>query len=299
LLQLLGGTTCINRSVPLPCTNCYIGAITPNLVYADGSVANFDTGPMLHHMVLMSRARGDLSCPKNLFGGPIQQLGFLLGGNERIFASGNERTVMDMTAQNYGYQVGSNDKWMLITDLMNMGTTSKTVYLQFTFKYATSGVLPVKPLWLDIDNCNDSELSMPAGYVDTHKDWTSTISGTVVKMGGHGHGESLATSVQNVSTGAYYCTSRAGYMFDSMEQPGPGPGTPGHPVAAVAHQANDPIYMDPRTMGGMMAMDVVESQEVCTPNMTITAGQKMRIHQTYNEMEADPDNMGIMVGFIR
>ncbi|MBF6599657.1 MAG: hypothetical protein IVW36_04015 [Dehalococcoidia bacterium] len=299
VLQLLGGATCVNRTVQLPCTNCYIGSITPNLVYANGSAANMDTGPMLHHMVLMSRARSDLSCPKNLFGGPIQQMGALLGGNERIFASGNERTVMDMTAQNYGYQVGSSDKWMLITDLMNMSSTDKTVYLQFTFKYATSGVTPVKPLWLDIDNCQDSELAMGAGYSDTHKDWTSTITGTVVEMGGHGHGEALATAVQNVNTGAYYCTSVAGYHFDSMDFPGPGPGTAGHPATAIAWPDSAPIYSDPRTAGGKDAMDVVESQTVCQPNMAITAGQVMRIHQTYNEMASDPNNMGIMVGFIK
>lgn len=299
LLQLLGGATCINRTVPLPCTNCYIGSITPNLVYADGTTANFDTGPMLHHMVLLSRARGDLSCPKNLFGGPIQQLGALLGGNERIFASGNERTVMDMTAQNYGYQVGSSDKWYLITDLMNMSSSSKTVYLQFTFTYATSGVTPVKPLWLDIDNCQDSQLATPAGYSDSHKDWKSNISGTIVFSGGHGHGEALATSTQNLSTGAYYCTSVAGYHYDSMDFPGPGPGTAGHPASAISWQDNAPLYSDPRTAGGKDAMDVVESQSVCQPNMTITSGQTIRIHQTYNEMASDPDNMGIMISFIR
>ncbi len=299
LLQLLGGATCINRSVPLPCTNCYIGAIIPNLVYQDGSTANFDTGVMLHHMVLLSRARSDLSCPSNLFGGPIQQLGALLGGNERIFAAGNERTVMDLTDRNYGYRVGSSDKWYLITDLMNMSTRSQTVYLEFTFKWATSGVTPVRPLWLDIDNCNDSELAMPAGYTDAHKDWRSTISGTIVGMGGHVHGEGISISVQNRSTGAYYCTSVAGYHEMSMERPGPGAGTPGHPTDHIVHMDDDPIYQDPRTAGGKMAHDVVESMTTCEPDMPISKGQYLRVHAQYNQMESDPDNMGIVVAFIK
>jgi len=299
LLQLLGGATCINRTVPLPCTNCYIGAIIPNMVYGDGSVANFDTGPMLHHMVLASRARGDLTCPKNLFGGPIQQLGTLLGGNERIFASGNERTIMDFTASELGYRVNSGDKWFLITDLMNMSASSKTVYLDFTFKYTTATVTPVKPLWFDIDQCQDSELPMAAGYSDTHKDWTASVSGTLVTAGGHGHGEAISTSLQNLSTGAYPCTSIAGYNVDSMERPGPGAGTAGHPTDEVVHQNNDPIYMDPRTMGGMMAMDVVESQTVCNISASFSAGQKLRIHQQYNQMASDPDNMGIMIAYFR
>jgi hypothetical protein len=299
LLQLLGGATCINRSVPKPCDGCYIGAIIPNLVYADGTPANMDTGITLHHMVLLSRARGDLSCPKNLFGGPIQQLGALLGGNERLFASGNERTVADITAGEYGYRVNSGDKWYLITDLMNMAPTSQTVYLDFTFKWTTGSVTPVRPLWLDIDNCQDSEISMPAGYSDSHKDWKSTISGTMVFAGGHGHGEAISTSAQNLSSGQYYCTSRAGYYVDSMERPGPGAGTAGHPADEVVHMDGDPIYSDPRTAGGMMAMDLVESQQTCAPNMTITSGQTIRIHQQYNQAASDPDNMGIMIAFIR
>lgn len=299
LLQLLGGATCINRSVPLPCTNCYIGAIIPNLVYADGTTANFDTGPMLHHMVLLSRARSDLSCPSNLFGGPIQQLGALLGGNERIFAAGNERTAMDLTDRNYGYRVGSTDKWYLITDLMNMSMTTKTVYLEFTFKWATTGVTPVRPLWLDIDNCNDSELPMPAGYTDAHKDWRATISGTIVAMGGHVHGEGISISAQNRSTGAYYCTSVAGYHEMSMERPGPGAGTAGHPADHIVHMDDDPIYQDPRTAGGKMAHDVAESMTTCEPNMAISKGQYIRVHTQYNQMQSDPDNMGIMIAYIR
>lgn len=300
LLQLIGGATCVNRSVPLPCTNCYIGSITPNLVYADGTTANHDTGPMLHHMVLGSRARGDLTCPKNLFGGPVQQLGALLGGNERIFAAGNERTTMDLTAGNYGYRINSGDKWFLITDLMNMSSTSKTVYLEFTFKYATSGVTPVRPLWFDIDQCQDSELPMNPGYSDTHKDWRATVSGTIVAAGGHGHGEAISTSLQNRATGAYPCTSIAGYHEMSMERPGPGAGTAGHPADEVVHMDDDPIYMDPRTMGGMHAMDVVESQTVCNPiNASFSSGQYLRIHQQYNQMESDPDNMGIMIAYFR
>lgn len=299
LLQLLGGVECINRTVPLPCNSCYIGAIIPNLVYADGSTANADTGAMLHHMVLFTRARGDPTCPPNLFGGPIQQLGALMGGNERIFASGNERTIMDMTDDNYGVWVGSSYKWMLITDLMNMSMMEQTIYLEFTFKWKSSGPTAVRPLWFDIDNCQDSELSMGPGYSDTHKDWRATFSGTIVEIGGHGHGEAISTSLGNQSTGQYYCASVAGYHYLSMERPRPGAGTAGHPADHNVHYDDDPIYMDPRTMGGMHAHDVVESQTVCEPNISFSRYQYLRIHQQYNQMGSDPDNMGIMVAYAR
>jgi hypothetical protein len=256
---------------------------------------------MLHHMVLLSRARSDKTCPSNLFGAPIQQLGALLGGNERVFASGNERTIMNIRQTgDYGYGVNSGDKWYLITDLMNMSDTSKTIYLEFKFTYTYNTITSAKPLWFDIDNCQDSELSMGPGYSDTHKDWTSTVSGTFIAAGGHGHGEAISTSLQNVSKGTYVCTSIAGYHEMSMERPGPGAGTTGHPADEIVHMDGDPIYMDPRTMGGMHAMDVVESQTVCNGiNQTFSSGQRLRIHQQYNQMESDPDNMGIMIAYYR
>jgi hypothetical protein len=35
--------------VARPCVDCHIIAFTPNLVYGDGTAANMNTGPMLHH----------------------------------------------------------------------------------------------------------------------------------------------------------------------------------------------------------------------------------------------------------
>jgi hypothetical protein len=40
----------------------------PDLVYGDGSRANMDTGPMLHHMVLTSQFRRDATCGSTLLG---------------------------------------------------------------------------------------------------------------------------------------------------------------------------------------------------------------------------------------
>jgi hypothetical protein len=37
--------------VKRPCSECFITGFTPNLVYADGSTATMDQGPMLHHAV--------------------------------------------------------------------------------------------------------------------------------------------------------------------------------------------------------------------------------------------------------
>jgi hypothetical protein len=46
-------------AVQRPCSDCFITAFKPDLVYADGTRANMDTGPMLHHAVWTSQWRGD------------------------------------------------------------------------------------------------------------------------------------------------------------------------------------------------------------------------------------------------
>ena len=68
--------------VARPCVDCHITGFKPDLVYADGTRANMDSGPMLHHMVLTSQWRSDATCAGSWLG---------LAG-ERFFASGNERT---------------------------------------------------------------------------------------------------------------------------------------------------------------------------------------------------------------
>jgi len=158
----------LNLWVSKPCSNCTITSMTPNLVYPDGTRANADTGAILHHMVLASQFRSDPTCSGNLLG---------LAG-ERFFASGNERTVIRFPS-GYGYRVRFLDQWNLIYDLMNMDTAPQTVYIEMTFTYLSGQTLePVRPVWLDIDQCGDSEYSIPAGESDTHWDWTVNVPGT-------------------------------------------------------------------------------------------------------------------------
>src|SRR4030095_14655697 len=43
--------------VTRPCVDCHITGFKPDLVYADGTKATMETGPMLHHLVLTSQWR--------------------------------------------------------------------------------------------------------------------------------------------------------------------------------------------------------------------------------------------------
>jgi hypothetical protein len=238
--------------VKRPCADCYITSFEPDLVYADGTPANLDTGPMLHHAVFTSQWRSDATCSGTLLG---------LAG-ERFFASGNERTAVDFPS-GYGYRVRWYDSWNMLVDLMNHSTTSKTVYVRVTYKFRPSweSVKPVKPVWLDIDQCRDSEYSIPAGFSDTHRDWRVNVPGTVVSMLGHVHGHGIAVEATNESRGGQsICRSTA---------------TP-----------------DPTDTHSILEMST------CTPMKRVAYGETVRLHSEYQSTHAATDVMGIMLGYI-
>jgi hypothetical protein len=240
--------------VARPCVDCHITAFKPDLVYGDGTRANLDSGPMLHHAVFTSQWRRDATCSNSWLG---------LAG-ERFFASGNERTAIAFPA-GYGYRVRYYDSWNLLVDLMNHSTTSKSVYVQVTYTTRPSweSVQRLRPVWLDIDQCGDSEYSIPAGYSDTHRDWTVNVPGKVVAMLGHVHGHGIAVEATNESRGgASICRSKA--------------------------------TLDPTDVHSVLSMST------CTgdPIATIRQGETVRLHSEYLSAHAADDVMGIMLGYI-
>src|SRR5215207_4624849 len=157
-------------AVKRPCSDCYITKLTPDLIDADtGQSTNMDDGPMLHHAVWTSQWRSDATCSGTWLG---------LAG-QRFFASGNERSVVDFP-YGYGYRVRWYDSWNMLVDLMNHSTSAKTVYVRLTVETRPSwaSVQSVRPVWLDIDQCGDSEYDIPySGFSDTHpaSDWAVNV----------------------------------------------------------------------------------------------------------------------------
>lgn len=258
----------IVSNIAKPCTGCTIIGVTPNLVYTDGTTANINTGPMLHHAAFAAQSSGksDVTCGSS---GPG-----LLG--ERFFASGNERTAVDLTSLPYGYKVNSTETWNMIIDLANWEVTSKTVKLKMTYKYATgtdaTSRSALRPVWLDEDGCSmDSLISVPEGLSDTHYDWKATVGGKLIAAAGHIHDHGVNVELTNKSAGeSLLCNSVAGYGGAGYETP------------------------DGRKH--------VSSMNVCTGNpiATVTKGETLRLHTIYNvpagHMAVD-DAMGIMIAY--
>lgn len=186
----------IALNVEKPCTNCYITGFKPNLVYADGSNANINTGPMLHHVVVFNSRERDTVC----------------SGSRRVMSSGNERMESVFPA-GYGFRINSSDRWMLLYDLMNHGHEEKQVFIQFTFTYERawgSRIKPVTPIWMDAGGCARSAWDVTPGEPsERSRTWQSTISGELVHMRGHLHHAGITVKTENTSTGELLCRSDA------------------------------------------------------------------------------------------
>lgn len=244
----------VSFGVPRPCIDCYITSFTPDLVYLDGSSATMDSGAMLHHMVLTSQFARDATCGDS----PLALLG------QRFFAAGDERTVISFP-EGYGYKVNWFDSWNLVVELMNHTPDVQMVFVEVTVTYRPSWepVKPVTPVWLDIDPCGDSEYSIPAGFSDTHWDWTVNVPGTVVSAAGHVHGHGIAVEATNESRGGTsICRSEA--TLDPMDT---------HRVLAMGTCVGDPLA-------------------------TLRRGQTVRLHSEYQSSHAADDVMGIMLLYI-
>ena len=249
-------------NIAKPCTNCSIVGARPALVYADGSSANLDTGPMLHHAVFSAKGKGkaDATC----------------GGAERFFASGNERTPLDVSALPYGYGVGKADSWSLLIELMNWATEAKTVSMQVTWTYATgtdaTSRKPIRPTWHGSDVCGLAEFAAPFGFSDTHFDSTAPLSGAVISTIGHVHDHGVSVETTNETRGTSICTSTAA----TGETPG---------------------YVTPDGRRHVSSL----TQCTADPVARVARGDLLQVHATYNVPaghHAVEDAMGIMILYV-
>src|SRR3954468_24440428 len=98
-----------------------------------------------------------------------------------------------MNTTNIGYPVYSKDRFGLITDLMNMNPTAKTVYLTMYYDYIDghpAHFKEVKPVWFDVAQCGISEVNgrTPGAKFNINAGaWRANFDGEVLQAGGHLH----------------------------------------------------------------------------------------------------------------
>ncbi len=253
--------------VQKPCGDCYITGMTADLVYADGRRAGWSTDTQLHHMVLFNQSwgRSDATCGNSF-------LGFL---GQRFFASGDERTPI-IAPPGYGYRVGLFDSWHMIWELANHNSTPQNnLYISMKWNWvpaSTPGMRNVEPVWLDLNQCGTSHVSLPAGPSQRSYTWTVNRPGRVIGTGGHIHDGGIDIPLRNDTTGQLICNSTATY-------------------------GGDPLYTGHHSDAHLSGMST------CTgtrdrPVTTLTNGQRVTITGRYNMPAAVTDQMGIVLLYI-
>jgi hypothetical protein len=239
-----------------PCNNCMITKFQAGLIHMDGTSANLDTGLMLHHMVLLNGGHGertkDATCGNNPLSLPHVDVKTVSATTERIWSSGNERTIGDLTQSDkskYGYYVGPKDKFGLITELMNMNMDKQEAYLTLTYEYVEGLPGPdwtmVKPIWLDVNQCSTSEVSWPGAkekkpeqkFSLTAKDWKFNFAGRLHGAAGHIH--DAGTDVEMIVNGKTVCDSKFLYgtkpEFTEKTDPSMGTNATGNAMGGMKH----------------------------------------------------------------
>ncbi len=140
-LQIKSGQNHIQFSggkVLKPKVDGWIVGITPNLRLLDGTVPAVDV-LHLHHAVWINNSRTDMTS----------------GGGQRFFAVGEEKTALALP-KGYGYKHRASDQWFLsymIHDLVAQPFTVRLTYdITFIPAKNTKPLIPVSPIWMDIQN---------------------------------------------------------------------------------------------------------------------------------------------------
>jgi plastocyanin len=192
-LILLGPVT-----IEKPGYDGYITRFSPNLVRADGTVPPVDV-IHLHHGVWVNSSRTDATT----------------GGSERMFASGEEKTVVEFPA-GYGYFSKGSDFWVMNYMVHNQTATPENVWITYDVDFVPAGtdaankLKPVRPIWMDVQNASAYpvyDVKRGSGLDGRHtypdetpgaprkNEWTVDRDGTLVAALGHVHPGGLYTDL--------------------------------------------------------------------------------------------------------
>lgn len=290
--QMMGpamGMATFSQYIDPPCNaGTFITKIQAQLVYSDGSTANYNTNAMLHHVMFYNANVPDLVCPDTEV--------------ERVFASGNERTRLELPT-GFGYEIKAGTQWWMAGDLMNLGNVDQQVYLEIeafcSDSFPDRPLTPVRPLWLDEGGCSDtSDFNVPAGFSETTADWKSTVSGVIVSVGGHVHDYGISVSTEDLDSHEIIVTNRAAYAKESPFFPPPVvSGGFGHPGRARALSWYTLPKADPAYEGHIQHIEFKNAW------FYLEMGHTLRLYARYDVPQevapnGIPNVMGIQLAYI-
>jgi hypothetical protein len=155
----------------------------------------------------------------------------------------------------------------MLVELMNHDTASaKSVYVQITYTYRPvwEAVRGVKPVWLDIDQCGDSEYSIDPVWDEATWDWRVNVPGKVVFGVGHVHGHGVAVEAKKITPSQEISICRSNATLDPMDA---------HRVLAMSSCSGDPLAV-------------------------LQQGEIVRLYSWYQSPHPADDVMGIMLLYV-
>jgi len=188
-----------------PSEDGWITHITPNLVYADGSIPS-SSKIMFHHGVWINSGTG-----------------------EQFYATGEEKTDL-ILPPGYGYRYKRSDGWSLNHMIHNLVPEPTTLYITYTVDFipdtspAAQGIKPVRTIWTDVQNGSgypvfdvlrdsggaDGEFTYPQDDPNAYSpggernEVTIPQDGVLVATTGHVHTGGLSTNLYLKRPGASY-----------------------------------------------------------------------------------------------
>jgi plastocyanin len=238
---------------------------------------------MLHHIVFLNLGssfgeKRDPTCGSAFTGWDSRSL--LPNAAERFYAAGEERARMSLPP-GHGYPIAKDETWLMTYMLMNHRSKVDRAYIQYEVTVDTApGVTPVKPFWLDVENCqSDPVYDVPGGGKRgaTHRRsfvWNVPEAGRIVAGGGHVHGGG-----KNLTLRRPDCSDRRVYTSRPVWG---GPRHPFYNVRPVLHEPG-PIHMT----GFRSARGV-----------PVAAGERVVLDSNYDAARPHTRVMGIFVLFL-
>jgi plastocyanin len=201
-------TIALGPNTERPPGDGFVIRMKPDLERSDGTVPDVDVIHLHHGVWLNSSARDATG-----------------GGNERFFASGEEKTIFALPP-GYGYPVRAGDRWLMNHMIHNLTPRQDEVWITYEFDWVPAGsdlgrqLKPVRPIWMDVQNGSaypvfdvhrgaggDGALTYPDEAPNAYgegrrkNEWTVDRDGTLVTGAGHLHPGGLHTDLELVRPG--------------------------------------------------------------------------------------------------
>jgi hypothetical protein len=226
---------------------------------------------MLHHVAFVNWGRTN---------GDKHQYYCHEGEKERFYGTGEEDESM-VLPPGYGYHVRGNDRWYATWMLMNHHHHPRTVYIEYTIRYAAGwGTTPVTPYWLGVAPClRDPIFEVPGGggpgsTFTKQIGWTPPADGRIVAVGTHVHGGAKAMRITDPA-----CGDRT--LVESI----PEYGLADDPIYHVLPQIHEP---SPR----------FTSYPMTQTGIPVSRGHRYRVSALYDDELPHARVMGIMHAYV-